>query len=177
MNRTFGAVLLLGGAGLTGSLLASRSSFADPLSEAEITVLNRGRAASDEPLRVEYEAPDGCPRPALFLADVLRRTAGVRAARSGELARAVRVEVEERGGGFHGEVAITLHDGREATGTFHAPSCEQVVTALSMVSAVSLRRPGDLRAPDMDLDDPFSDRTNGVIRPPLPPVNPLDERL
>lgn len=133
--------LTLTGCALGGLLLAD-SSGAAPLTAAQIEQLNTGRGAKSEPVRVHYEAPVACPKTIQFHQQMLQLTPGIRVASPGQLARAVRVTVRERSGGFHGELTVTLPNGYEAMGTFLAPNCERVVTALAVIASSSLRAPG-----------------------------------
>ena len=141
MSRLRDKLLLAGCA--VGSLLLAQPGAATQLTRQDVQRLNQGRSPTNEPLRVLYGAPEGCPGAASFMGQILDLAQHQRAARPGELARAVRLKVTGQAGGFHGDLSITLADGREATGTFLAPTCQQVTTALAIVAAVSLQRPGD----------------------------------
>ena len=89
-------------------------------------------------MRLQYEAPSGCPDEQAFYAAIEARTALVRPAREGETARVFRVRVTVDRSGSVGELRA-VEEGRDTTGRrVEAPTCDEVVQALALTVALSI---------------------------------------
>ena len=94
-------------------------------------------AAQDAvPVRVEYRAPPTCPDRASFLTKVSARTPLFRA--SDEAPRAFVVEMALVDGGFEGRLTTVEPSQARATRELSGDTCEQVVSALALVAALTL---------------------------------------
>ena len=119
MSRAVAARLLMVSAALAGSAVA----------RAEPTAA---------PLRVEYRAGAGCPTEADFRARVvarLRRPLG-----EADAANAYVVTIEERDGRFAGRVGVRAADGAASDRDVAGDTCDDVVAALAVVTALVNRR-------------------------------------
>jgi hypothetical protein len=90
--------------------------------------------AQQEPVRIEYRAPEGCPRETAFRDALFGRTPRVRSASDGEAARLFRVTVTD-GPPLQGELVITDARGEVTTRRITASSCSDVVSALALIAA------------------------------------------
>jgi len=97
-------------------------------------------AHADErvPVALEYVAPPGCPDAEGFLAEIAARTSLPRLAEPGERATALDVVVSSIEGGYKGSLAIETATGAAAARNVSAASCEQVVSALALMTALAL---------------------------------------
>lgn len=131
-------------------------------------------AAADEPtpVLVEYEAPPECPDALAFLGSVQSRTNRVRAASPEEATNATVVRVT-LGGDAHGSWgSLMLLEAGTVTGRrrVEGASCEEVVNALALATALSLdptallgpERPANAPPPEAEAPPP----------PPEPPPEP-----
>ncbi len=115
-------------------------------------------AADTEPIRVRFEAPDGCPGEAAFLDQVRARTAKARVAAAGEKARTFTVRLAQEGGSIRGRLAIdesaAQTEIREVTGE----RCAEVISALALITALAV--------------DPQASTAPPARLPALPPFAP-----
>src|SRR4051812_33533078 len=89
------------------SLRGERRAAAVITAALAIVLAASGASAADtEPIRVRFEAPDGCPGEAAFLDQVRARTAKARVAAAGEKARTFAVRLTQEGRSIHGRLAI-----------------------------------------------------------------------
>lgn len=92
------------------------------------------RAASADTALIEsFEAPPECPDASWFVAEVRERTRA-----SSELAGAVRVKIERTTSGYVGRVQRVQFQTDQGTREVFHESCEQVVRALALISALIL---------------------------------------
>ncbi len=126
-----------------------------------------------EPIQLFYQGIEGCPDRAAFMAELGTRTARVRAARPGELARAVRVAFERKGSVMFGHLLIDnpdrSHTQRHVSGT----DCAEVSSALALVTALIIDpRALEVAPPDAASADAAPQETVGATAPvpPPPPV-------
>ncbi len=113
-----------------------------------------GVAADADPRVPVYDVPLGCGPASAFVDGVKRRA--VRAA-SAE-GRSFHVNVEALAGGFRGRVRVRRSGFEDAERTVEAPTCAEVLTALSLVAALSLEA----------AERPEAEETAAV--PPVPPT-------
>jgi hypothetical protein len=98
-----------------------------------------GPAGADvEGIRLAYSADAGCPDEGRFLQGVTARTERIRRAAEREPARAFDVAITRDVGTIRGVLSITALDGgvsrREVTGE----SCDEVVSALALITALAV---------------------------------------
>ena len=118
-------------------------------------------AALSEPIRVRFEAPEGCPDEAAFLDQVRARTAKARVAAAGEKARTFSVRLTQEGRSIRGRLAI--EESADPTGLREVTGerCAEVVSALALITALAVD-PQALTAAPARLPAP----------PPAPPAPP-----
>jgi hypothetical protein len=116
------------------------------------------------PLRIDFQAPPGCPSEEVFLDEIRWRTALARTAAVGEAALEVRARITRRGDVHHGHLVL---GGRERiVREIDGQICDEVVSALALVTALAVdpgasiaRRPPSGGMP--------------VVPPPAPPAPPF----
>lgn len=100
------------------------------------------RVAHAEPardaIRIGYLAPEGCPAESAFTSQILARTTKVRIATGGHARRALDVTIEAAAAGFAGHLEMRDEDGRASHRDVAGDTCEDVVAALALVSALTL---------------------------------------
>jgi hypothetical protein len=126
--------------------------------------------AEQKPIRIDYRAHPGCPSEAVLVEEITWRTALVRLATAGEAALEVQARIGRRGGQSraklrigHGKSSIT----REISGT----SCDEVVGALGLVTALALdprASTGKKPPPALSPPPPPAPRAPPGPLPPLP---------
>jgi hypothetical protein len=99
--------------------------------------LARADEAPEQPIRVQYTAPDGCPDSLSFFLHVRARTQRVRLAAPGELAALVTVSISNEEKGSTGTLEMPDTEGKPFTRRVEAESCEGVALALSLVLALA----------------------------------------
>jgi hypothetical protein len=126
------------------------------------------------PITIDYEGRPGCPDAEAFTREVLARAPRARVAASAERARSLVARV--RPGGAHGlDGVLAIRDGGGAPSerTVHAPSCDELVTALAIIAAVVID-PMTARTGAADAGAPVSSEaaapstTSADAAPPLP---------
>jgi hypothetical protein len=109
---------------------------------------------SAEPVRVEYEAPEGCPVEGAFWAAVTARTPKVRRGEASAPARTFAIRLSTEGDGSTGHLVVRAVDGSTTEREVAGDTCEEVVSALALIAALAV--------------DP-----NATTKPlPLPPAPP-----
>jgi hypothetical protein len=109
---------------------------------AALTTIVVGRAEGDSgdaaPLRVVYDAPEGCPDHEAFIAQVLARSDRIVSAVEGQDAREFRVAIRRHADGFEGDVQSTLGSAETSRRSVPGTSCASVAEALALIVALSL---------------------------------------
>jgi len=105
---------------------------------AAILGFARAAAADPESVRINYAAPDGCPDATAFLQSLKERTTQFREATADEPARRFLVRVKSVGSTFHGRLEIRAPDGRTTVRSVDAALCEEVSTALALITALTI---------------------------------------
>jgi hypothetical protein len=101
-------------------------------------VLASGEAGAEtRPLRVEYEAHEGCPVGDAFLDEVLARTSRARAAAPGEPALEVWVRIDRRDRRSTGRLVL-WKSGSARAREVEDGDCRDVVSALALITALAL---------------------------------------
>jgi hypothetical protein len=92
------------------------------------------------PIRVRYEAVNGCPASGQFVGKLGARRPGLTVASADQEAPAlvVRITSVAPGSSFHGELVLRYLDGTEASRSVDGESCESVLDALALMSAMAL---------------------------------------
>lgn len=123
----FGGCLALFGA------LAAKPAHADTPADAPAPPVTH----TETPEALRYQAPEGCPNRAQFIAAVTGRGASFEG-KAASPASAFQVDIEQRADGFHASLAVQngalTSNAREVSG----PSCVEVVDALAVVTAIAL---------------------------------------
>ncbi|WP_437940480.1 hypothetical protein [Sorangium sp. So ce341] len=118
----------------------SGSAVLHPRRLVAVAVLAGALAGSDaraevQPLRITYEAHEGCPSPGVFLRELTARTSRARAAAPDEAALEVRVRITRSAGATRGRITLGAGEGarvREVGGA----TCAEVVAALALITAL-----------------------------------------
>lgn len=103
-------------------------------------VLSARAARADEqvPVLLDYAAPPVCPAANRFLAEVAARTSMTRPAQPNERAIKLRVVIKEVAGGDKGTLQFESIDGLTSVRQVSAADCEQVVSALALMTALAI---------------------------------------
>ncbi|HEX7670162.1 MAG TPA: hypothetical protein VF395_11285 [Polyangiaceae bacterium] len=91
----------------------------------------------EQPIRVQYSAPDGCPDSLSFFLHVRARTQRVRLAAPGELAAVVSVRIATELMHTVGTLEMPDEHGAPFVRRVEAESCDEVALALSLVLALA----------------------------------------
>jgi hypothetical protein len=129
------------------------------------------RAATAEdlvPVRVDYEARAGCPDADAFTREVLARAPRARLAAPTEQARALVVRIRGADHALEGSLVVRDVDGtKTAARSVHAHSCEELATALAVITAVVIDPvTAKLGAIDAGADDAASTAPDAALPPP-----------
>jgi hypothetical protein len=114
----------------------------------------------EQPLRIQYDAHQGCPDAVGFFLHVRARTRRVRLAEEGELATLVTVRIERELTESVGVLEMPGAESRPFERHVRASSCEEVVLALSLVLALAY---------DPDAVQIFPSAAPEAARPAAPP--------
>lgn len=126
------------GFSVSGSVFGSEVQAADP-NEVET-------------IRIEYEAPAGCPSGREFERRVFARTRSARLAAQGEAARVFQVRLRRSAGRITGTLVIRESNGSSMERTVTGEHCSELATVLALASALAID-PGAELAPDQQLED------------------------
>jgi hypothetical protein len=131
------------------------------------------RAETAGPYRVRYEpAPDlGCPDESAFTGQVEARTRRVAWARAREPATVLEVVISSVPGGAAGVLTVRTPDGSTSEREVTAASCEQVLSALALVTALALD-PDASTAPIAPVVPPPASAPTAPAAPPAAPEVP-----
>jgi hypothetical protein len=119
-----------------------------------------------EPIHIEYQAAEGCPLEADFVARVLERSAAARLVARREATRTFIVNLET-GSPPSGSVTVTEGDHSQGARRLEADSCEHVADALALIVALALD-PHAVAAPNGSTEAPPTAHLTR-LRPSLPP--------
>jgi len=90
------------------------------------------------PVRLVYEAPPECPDKASFLEQLRAQTPNARPLDEGTPARTLAVRVSRDGEALNGRLHIEELDGATSTREVSGAGCEEVVSALALVTALAI---------------------------------------
>jgi hypothetical protein len=96
------------------------------------------RGADTTPVRLRYTAPAECPDRGGFFEQVRARTKLARLARASEPATTLIVRIKHVPGGSAGTLEVSAPAARTARREVKAASCEQVVVALALMTALAI---------------------------------------
>ncbi|MFO0757825.1 MAG: hypothetical protein U0359_15120 [Byssovorax sp.] len=128
--------------------MATRTvSVALGLAGAALAALLAGVAlATAAPVRLDYQAGPGCPAEKAFLGAVRALTPNAQAPSGEGPARRFTVRIERAGAQHVGRLRIEEVDGTQAEREVRAPTCQDVVSALALVTALAIDA-GPIEAP------------------------------
>lgn len=96
-------------------------------------------ASEPEPVVIAYDPPEGCPDREALLREIGARTAHLRPAAPGQLARRYRVVITARGkDGWEGRLELVDEEGRGVERTVAAATCDEAMSALALVAALAI---------------------------------------
>jgi hypothetical protein len=112
-------------------------------------------------VRVDYQSPTDCPAEAAFVEQLMVRSSSVRVARPAEPGTRLVVHITRAEGSAasHGELQLLGEDGSEAAREVDGDSCQSVVDALALMSAIAL--------------DPTVHDNPALVAPATQPPGPL----
>lgn len=119
-----------------------------------LPLLARAQVAKGAPARVDYEAPPECPDVTEFNARLAARSAGHEGTRADVSALVVRIRSSGHGSQAQGELSVRYADGSEATRVVGGDTCDSVVDALALMSAMSLTAVAGPAAPPKEVPAP-----------------------
>jgi hypothetical protein len=123
------------------------------------------------PARIVYDAPAECPGLEAFLEAVRAQTPNARAPGEGEPARTLAVHVDGEEGQLHGRLRIDELDGRSSIREVSGKTCEEVVSALALVTALAIDA-----GPDASVEAPPAPPAPAPRPAPAPPPVTLARR-
>src|SRR5512136_1399882 len=100
--------------------------------------LDRVAIAEPESVRIDYAAPTGCPDATAFMHSLRERTTRFREAAPDEQARGFLVRVKAVGSAFSGRLEIRSPDGPTAVRNVEAAVCDEVSSALALITALTI---------------------------------------
>ncbi len=142
---------------------------------------------AEEPIRIEYRVPPRCPTEEAFVLHLRARTLRARLATEGERARLFAITVVSGNQESRGHLTIRDPDGHEAERDVAGATCDEVIAALALITALAvdpgaLTRPADPPAtPSEPPAPPTADHASAApvsgapatpTRPPPAAVNP-----
>ncbi|WP_433934306.1 hypothetical protein AB3662_07295 [Sorangium cellulosum] len=118
----------------------SRSAVLHPRRLVAVAVLAGALAGADaraevQPLRITYEAHEGCPSAEAFLRELTQRTSRARAATPDEAALEVHVRITRSAGATRGRISLGAGEGARVREVGSA-TCAEVVAALALITAL-----------------------------------------
>jgi hypothetical protein len=132
-------------------------------------VFRPGPLLAADSVQLTYTAPDGCPSEANFRVAVTERGGQFDRGSSPSSVRELQVSVAQDERGFRGSLQSSSADSASAVRTVHGSSCQEVVDALAVVSALALR--GEEPPPPAVAAEPPPEPPPAAA--PVPPAPPL----
>jgi hypothetical protein len=129
-------------------------------------------AHAAEPVRLQYEAPPGCPNESTFTARVRERTAHLELASPPDLARSFTVTLAVDTGGAVGRVDFVDRDGVPVSRVVRGDTCDEVASGLALVTALALDAVPNETTPGPPPLEPPPDIALGPPHGASPPVPP-----
>jgi hypothetical protein len=91
-----------------------------------------------EPIRIEYTAPPGCPNTEAFFEEIVERAPRARLVADGAPARTIVVSLTSGKEASFGRLLIRDLDGTESARDMTGDTCQEVVSALALVTALTV---------------------------------------
>ncbi len=133
------AAVWLAGSRRGARRMALRARAGAPLAGATLLAALAAPALADvAPARVVYVAPAECPGVEAFLDAVRAQTPNARAPGEDEPARTLAVHVDRDQGQLRGRLTIDELDGRKSVREVSGKTCEEVVSAIALVTALAI---------------------------------------
>ena len=133
-----------------------------------LTLASAARAQdAPEPIKIDYEAPAGCPSRTSFAGEIFARTTKAREA-GAETARVMHVRVVKRGDAHSGRLWIDEGAAREVDGA----SCGEVVGALGLVAALAVDPQASMAPRPTPVAEPAPPPPPPPAEPEKPPPSP-----
>ncbi len=101
-------------------------------------LIESGQPREPTPVRIEFEAPNGCSSVDAFYEGVHGRTDRVRWALEGENAVQIRIKLFRAGTKIKGELRLSDQEGEKETRKVDGATCDEVVEALSLTVTLAL---------------------------------------
>ena len=133
---------------------------------------------TSESARLTYTAPAGCPTAATFRDQVENRVNRAWEAAPNALAREVAVSVAKGDSDFVAQMRFTDPTGRDVVRTVSGTDCEEVVTGISIVTALAIESllapepPAPPAEPLPPASEPEPETPAPAAKPPAPPIAP-----
>jgi hypothetical protein len=131
-----------------------------------------GAPREPTPVKIEFDAPNGCSSVDAFYEGVHSRTNRVRWALEGETAVQIRIRLFRAGTKIKGELRLSDQEGEKETRKVDGATCDEVVEALSLTVTLALDPTALLVARKSTEPAAGEDDKNGAARaapPALPP--------
>jgi hypothetical protein len=125
--------------------------------------VTKSRAQTGEPVSIRIDGSVPCTSDADFFERVRRRAAGARSGQADEPTRTFTIRIDGTAPSMQGRLSVVHLDGRSSTREVSGESCNDVVDALALITAVDI--------------DPDAARAAPSEQPVLPPPAPaFDEQ-
>jgi len=103
-------------------------------------------SAAASPIATQYDAPEECPAEPEFLEDLMSRVDAIRRPDSGDSPWRIHVTLRASEDEFTGEITVEAGDGTATTRRVDGPHCNEVVSALALIAAVTIEATVEARA-------------------------------
>ena len=137
-----------------------RAAWGAALGAALLVAPARGAKDDHVPIILNYTAPLECPAADRFLSEVASRTALFRPAEPNEPGTTLTVVIKEVRGGHRGTLKLEAQDGATSSRHVSAADCEQIVSALALMTALAI-------------DPNASTASTATVAKPPPPAAPV----
>ena len=136
-----------------------------------LALLAQAESPAVVPVRIDFEAPAGCPDVDAFFRGVLARASHVRRAHPGESAVRLGVRLSRVAGRVHGELRMSSTGGGSETRRVDGAGCAEVVQVLSLTAALAIDPKAGFSAPPaIEKQPPEAAPALPPRAPPAPPV-------
>jgi len=146
------------------------STFSAIVAVLVTAVATGAHAQSQEPVSILVQGSIPCTNESDFFARVHRRAPGARSGQPGEPTRTFSIAVEGTAPSMHGRLAVVHLDGRSSTRDVDGESCEDVVDALALITAVDIDPDAVRASPNARPAETSVVPTASAIEPSPPPL-------
>jgi hypothetical protein len=123
---------------LSAAAFTSLSSVRLRLIAVVLFLCARAEAAEDATPDVQYVVPAACPDVRTFRERLDARVAGASKEAVSKSLRAITIRIDETPAGYSGSLVIRDTDGAASTRELSAPTCDEVVDAFAVLSALTM---------------------------------------